>query len=159
MKSGMGRGLRPSAVTSHTRPSFWSVGSPTTGWMLEVTFGVISPPILTYVSRQSAWRISNVPTAAAGVETLPQVSAYPSHRLGDTPAVQRRADTCASFASAAADQGKNGLACSGGTPGRRLGRRLPTRHPAKRARINEPTPSATTFFIAVLPYLIHALRP
>ena len=54
LKSGMGRGLRPSAVPSHTRPSFLSVGSPTTGWMLEVTFGVISPPILTYFSSQSA---------------------------------------------------------------------------------------------------------
>ena len=51
LKSGMGRGLRPSAVSSQTRPSLLSVGSPTTGWMLEVTFGVISSPILIYVSR------------------------------------------------------------------------------------------------------------
>ena len=54
-KSGMGGRFRTSAVRSHTRPSLVSVGIPTTEWwVLEVTFHVIAPPTLTYVSRQSA---------------------------------------------------------------------------------------------------------
>ena len=89
-----------------------------------------------------------------GCGMLPHVNPYHTHRLDDTPAVQRRADTCASCAPTVVYQEHDGLACSGETPGRRWGGVFPTRYAAKQDGINMPKPSATALFTAVSPYLV-----
>ena len=86
--------------------------------------------------------------------TLPHVNPYHTRRLDDTPAVQRRGDTCASCTSTIVDQDQGGLACSGGTPDRRWGGVFPTRRPAKRDHMNMPKPSTTALFTAVPPNLV-----